>query len=131
VRPQASAALTRFLDHVRVAVAVHGYGRRERWTQLLLGGSNRELAAHLAAHLRPALAGYDLLTDLDAMPEELRGLHRDNPVNLPPAGGVQLELPPRVRGRSPLAPPAGPDGLSPPTTALIEGLAAAARTWPG
>jgi phage replication-related protein YjqB (UPF0714/DUF867 family) len=130
VRPDESAALRRFVDHVGVAVAVHGYGRRERWTELLLGGTNRALADHLADHLRPALPGYDLVTDLDAIPVELRGLHRANPVNLPPAGGVQLELPPRVRGRSPRSPAPGPDGLSPPTRALIDGLAAAARAWP-
>jgi phage replication-related protein YjqB (UPF0714/DUF867 family) len=129
VRPAESAALRRFLAHVEVVVAVHGYGRRERWTELLVGGSNRELADHLADHLRPVLAGYEIVTDLDAIPTELRGLHRANPVNLPPGGGVQLELPPRVRGRSPLSPPPGPDGLSAPTRALIGGLAAAARTW--
>jgi phage replication-related protein YjqB (UPF0714/DUF867 family) len=129
VRPAESAALARFLDHVEVVVAVHGYGRRERWTELLVGGSNRELAGHLASHLRPGLPGYDIVVDLDRIPVELRGLHRDNPVNRPPAGGVQLELPPRVRGRSPRSPAPGPDGLAAPTRALIESLAAAARTW--
>jgi phage replication-related protein YjqB (UPF0714/DUF867 family) len=129
-RPAGSPALARFIGHVEIVVAVHGYGRRDRWTQLLLGGANRELAAHLADHLGPVLSGYQLVTDLDEMPAGLRGLHRDNPVNLPPAAGVQIELPPRVRGRSPLSPPAGPDGLSPPTAALIRGLAEAARAWP-
>ena len=33
---------------------------------------------------------------------ELRGLHPSNPVNVPPGGGVQLELPPRVRGLGPV-----------------------------
>lgn len=127
--PAASPALARFLDHVEVAITIHGYGRRDRWTTLLAGGANRDLAAHVADHLRAALPAYEVVTDLEDIPAGLRGLHRDNPVNRPRGGGVQLELPPRVRGRSPLSPPPGPDGLSPPTRALIDALATAARTW--
>lgn len=130
VRPAESAALRRFLDHVEVVVTIHGYGRRERWTELLVGGRNRELAGRVAAVLTPALPGYELVVDLERIPVALRGLHRDNPVNLPPRGGVQLELPPRVRGRSPRSPAPGPDGLSPPTRALVAALAALGRAWP-
>lgn len=129
-RPAGSEALARFVAHVEVVVTVHGYGRRDRWTTLLAGGSNRPLAVHVAEYLRPALPDYEVVTDLDDIPEGLRGLHRENPVNLPPGGGAQLELPPRVRGRAPRAPRPGPDGLSAPTRALIDALAAAARTWP-
>ena len=130
IGPAGSPRLRAFLDHVEVVVAVHGYGRAGRWTSLLLGGGNRPLAAHLASHLAPALPDYEMVDDLARIPPELRGQHPRNPVNLPPGGGVQLELPPRVRGRSPLSPPAGPDGLSAPTGALIAALAAAARAWP-
>ena len=63
-----------------------------------------------------------MLDDLDAIPSELRGLHRRNPVNLPRGGGVQLELPPRVRGTAPTSKPEY-------TAALIDGLAAAATGW--
>ena len=130
VRPEHSSALTAFLDHVDVVVTVHGYGRQDFWTTLLLGGHNRVLADHLAAHLRTALPEYTVVTDLDDIPQALRGLHPENPVNLPRGGGVQLELPPRVRGRSPIwADWEGP-GLVPHTEALIEGLVAAARSWP-
>jgi len=129
-RREQSAALDRFLAHVDVVVTVHGYGRHGRWTDLLLGGGNRDLADHLAGFLAPALPDYQVVTDLDEIPPELRGLHRTNPANVPTRGGVQVELPPRVRGRSPLSPPPGPDGLSPPTRALIDALAAAARAWP-
>lgn len=128
-QPSASPALARFLDHVEVVVTVHGYGREGMWTSLLAGGSNRELAAHVAAHLRPALPDYVIVEDLDAIPDGLRGLHPDNPVNRPPGGGVQLELPPRVRGTSPLSPPPDRDGLSAPTRALAVALAKAAATW--
>jgi len=129
-RPAESAALSKFLDHVEVVVSVHGYGRRSRWTQLLAGGSNRSLAEHVAEHVRAALPGYEVITDLEAIPAELRGMRSDNPVNLPPAGGVQLELPPRVRGQSPRSPFPGPDGISPVTHDLIGGLARAAGSWP-
>lgn len=129
-RPSGSSALARFLAHVEVVVTVHGYGREGMWTSLLAGGTNRELAAHVADHLGPALPDYEVVVDLDAIPDGLRGLHPDNPVNLPPAGGVQLELPPRVRGTSPLSPPPDRDGLAAPTRALAVGLAKAAATWP-
>ena len=130
VRPTASAALAAFFEHVDVVVTIHGYGRRDRFLSLLFGGTNRTLADHLAAHVRPALPEYSVVTDLDDIPMELRGLHPHNPVNVPRDGGVQIELPPRVRGISPLSPPPGPDGLSPPTLALIDALAAAISSWP-
>jgi len=130
VRPEHSTALTAFLDHVDVVVTVHGYGRQDFWTTLLLGGRNRVLAEHLAGHLRTTLPEYTVVTDLEEIPQALRGLHAENPVNLPRDGGVQLELPPRVRGRSPIwADWEGP-GLVPHTEALIDGLASAARSWP-
>ena len=128
--PQESALLAAFVGHVDVVVSVHGYGRRDRWTTLLLGGSNRRLAEHVGAELRARVDGYDVVTDLDVIPRELRGTHPANPVNRPPGGGVQLELPPRVRGVSPLSPPPGADGLSQPTRQLIDALVAAATTWP-
>ena len=37
--PAVSAALRAFVDHVEVAVAVHGYGRAGRWTTLMAGGT--------------------------------------------------------------------------------------------
>jgi phage replication-related protein YjqB (UPF0714/DUF867 family) len=122
-----SPALAEFLDHVDVVVSLHGYGRLGRSTHLLAGGGNRKLAAYLAAHLD--IPGYHLVTDLDAIPPELRGLHRDNPVNRARDGGVQLELSSRVRGISPRSQLPGPDGLSPPTSALVRGLGTVARAW--
>ncbi|WP_236950415.1 poly-gamma-glutamate hydrolase family protein [Mycobacterium sp. MS1601] len=126
-RPAESERLREFLDHVDTVISVHGYGRIGRSTHLLVGGSNRRLAAHLSAHVD--VPGYQLITELDQIPGGLRGLHADNPVNLPGDGGVQLELSPRVRGISPRSAMPGDDGLSPATSALIHGLAAAARTW--
>ena len=128
-RRDESPTLDSFLNHVDAVVSIHGYGREGLWTSLLLGGGNRGLAEMLAAELSDRLPGYDMVTDLDEIPVALRGTNPANPVNVPSSGGVQLELPPRVRGHSPFSPPAGPDGFSPPTRALIDGLAAAAATW--
>lgn len=129
VRPDHSLHLRRFLDHVQVVITVHGYGREGFWTSLLLGGGNRALAEHVGRHLRPALPDYEIITDIERIPSRLRGLHPENPVNLPAGGGLQLELPPRVRGRSPIWADFKGPGLVPHTVALIDALAAAARGW--
>lgn len=129
VDPLHSPALSAFLDHVEIVVTVHGFGRQGFWTTLLLGGQNRDLAGHVASRLQPRLPAYELATDLDRIPTELRGLSPRNPVNLPPGRGVQVELPPRVRGSSPLWWDwEGPEP-TPHTVALIDGLADAAAAW--
>jgi len=97
--PGASPALHGFLGHVDEIVSIHGFGRQHLWRALLVGGTNRELAARTAAVLRAALPGYRIIDDLDDIPPPLRGLHPDNPVNRTRSGGIQLELPPRVRNR--------------------------------
>lgn len=133
VTPEQSPRLRRFVEHVDVAVAVHGYGRVGFWTTLLVGGRHRELAKHVASHIGAALPGYDVVADLDAIPPALRGVHGDNPVNRVRFGGVQLELPPRVRGIGPFWAEhrANGGGHTPHTTALIAALAAAAASWDG
>jgi phage replication-related protein YjqB (UPF0714/DUF867 family) len=79
----------------------------------------------VAGHLRRGLPAYDIVDDLDAIPKELRGLHPRNPVNLPPRQGVQIELPPRARGASPLWWDWEGE-MVPHTRAVIDALAAAA-----
>ncbi len=129
VTPEASPRLAAFLAHVDVAVAVHGYGRHGLWSTLLVGGRNRELATHVGDLLAAALDEHEVCTDLDAMPDGLRGVHRRNPVNRCRGAGVQLELPPGVRGLTPRwADWSGP-GLPPPTEAVVAALAEAGRTW--
>ena len=130
VVPDDSPALARFLDHVDVAVAIHGYGRQGLWTTLLVGGRNRSLATHLAGHLRDQMPTYTVVDDLAAVPAELRGIHRDNPVNRCEGGGVQLELPPRVRSRVPMWADLPVDAPIPHGQDLIQALAAAALAWP-
>lgn len=129
VSPDHSASMAAFIDHVHTVVTIHGYGRRGLFSSLLVGGRHRDFAEHIGSHLRRRLPAYDIVTDLDRIPTDLRGLHPRNPVNLPPGAGVQIELPPRVRGSSPLWWDwEGPD-LTPHTRSLIDALADAARTW--
>lgn len=140
ITPEHSVALRRFIDHVDTVITVHGFGRAGLFTSILVGGRNRDLAGHIARYLGEYLPAYDIVAELDQIPTELRGLHPANPVNLPAAGGVQLELPPRVRGTSPLwwdwdraqSDPTSLEaryGIVPHTAALIDALAAAARNW--
>ncbi len=115
--PADAPRLAAFLGHVDRVVSVHGYGREGWWTRLLLGGADRDLAAHAATVLRAHLDGFEVVDAIDDIPVELRGLHPGNPVNRTGVGGVQLELPPRVRGL-------GPNGRPEYVAALVAGLAA-------
>ena len=131
VTPSDSPALATFVEHVDVAVALHGYGRDGMWTTLLLGGRNRELATHVGAHLRRSMPGYEVVDDLEAVPRDLQGVHPANPVNLPRGGGVQLELPPRTRRRTvPMWRDLPDTQPVPHQQDLIAGLAEAVRSWP-
>jgi phage replication-related protein YjqB (UPF0714/DUF867 family) len=120
VDPAGSERLRRWLSHVQVAIALHGYGRIRQPGRILLGGRNRALAARLADSLTLRLPHLTVVTDLDDIPPELRGLHPANPVNRPLQGGVQVELPPRARDRN--LDPAAP-GL------VVEALVVVARAY--
>lgn len=130
--PAHSDSLAAFLDHVEVVVSLHGYGglrtSDDRWTTVLVGGGDRDLAARLAGRLRVVLPEYTFVDDLDVMPDNLRGVHPGNPVNRVKGGGAQLELPPRLRGYGTYwderEGPAPNDGrLRPHTEALVATLA--------
>jgi len=129
VRPEESTALAQFLEHVDVVITVHGYGRQNFFTSLLLGGQNRDLAGLLGTNIRSTLPAYRTITDIDEIPPELRGQHAQNPVNIPQLAGVQLELPPRVRGSSPLWWDWEGPGLVPHTERLIDALALTATDF--
>jgi phage replication-related protein YjqB (UPF0714/DUF867 family) len=94
--PAASEHLSRFLTYVDVVLSVHGYGRRGFEHTVLLGGSNRSLAAAIAGAIAETTS-LDVISDLGAIPRALRGVHPANPVNLPQLGGVQIELPSGAR----------------------------------
>lgn len=128
----ASARLSAFLDHVTVAISLHGYGREGLMRTVLLGGRNRDLAEHVAAELRSVLdPGFDVVSDLAAVPVDLAGQHPRNPVNLPQEAGVQIELPPVLRWNREHHAWCGMPGvpLTPAIEALIAGLSTAIHRW--
>ena len=132
IRPEHSTRLREFLDHVHTVIAVHGYGRETQFWNVLLGGRNRRLAGHLAARLRAALpSAYGVIDNLDEIPHGLRGLHEDNPVNLPPNAGVQLELPPTIRWNKAARNWSDHEGTprAPQVGTLINALADAVASW--
>src|SRR6195952_960448 len=83
VSPEQSPAMAAFVEHVDVVVTVHGFGRRGLFTSLLLGGQNRDPSEHCGTALRAAPPAYDIVTDLERIPRDLRGSPAANPVNLP------------------------------------------------
>jgi len=130
-----SAALRAFCEHVDVAISIHGYGgvrdHPRRWTTICVGGRGRQQAEAVGRALRSALVDYDVLDRLDDIPAQYRGIHPDNPVNRVRVAGVQIELPPRVRGTSPVWAdhPFDVEPFVPHTTSLIDALVAVARRF--
>ncbi len=133
VDPDHSPSLAAFLDHCDHVIAVHGYGLRGHFASLLCGGANRDLAGHVARHVRDAVPYYNVIDDLEQIPTSLRGMHARNPCNLTSGGGMQLELPPRIRGLTPLVRywPAHDweNHRFPHVNLLIDGLITAALSW--
>jgi phage replication-related protein YjqB (UPF0714/DUF867 family) len=130
--PEHSEALAAFVAHVDTVIAIHGYGREDRFWDVLLGGRNRELAAHIGDHLRSGVdERFGIVDDLEAIPKELRGQHRRNPVNLPTNGGVQIELPPTSRWNRAESQWSDFDGTgrAPQVDQLITVLSAAVAAW--
>jgi phage replication-related protein YjqB (UPF0714/DUF867 family) len=144
--PAQSTKLTSFLDHVEIAISVHGFGRdsltlavdlgrdvciepygparRGRQTGplqgVILGGLNPDLLDVARTLLGDRFPGYRVGG------EQIRlGFHPRNPVNLPPAHGVQIELPPSLRGIGEFGEHLTPssDGLVPDVIAALVELA--------
>lgn len=117
--PDHSERLTAFLQHVEVAISVHGFGRdafafsvdharglviepygpalRGRQTGplrgIILGGRNTALLEAARRLFRDRFPGYRVADERVRL-----GFHPDNPVNLASRQGVQIELPPGLRG---------------------------------
>jgi phage replication-related protein YjqB (UPF0714/DUF867 family) len=117
--PDHSERLRAFLRHVQIAISVHGFGRdgfalsvdhvrglliepygparRGRQTGplrgIILGGRNAALLEDARRLFRDRFAGYGVAGEGVRL-----GFHPRNPVNLPAAQGVQIELPPGLRG---------------------------------
>ncbi len=130
--PAESEALASFVERVDTVIAVHGYGRDDRFWDILLGGRNRELASHLGEHLRRDLDDrYGVIVDLDDIPDGLKGQHTRNPVNLPVNAGVQMELPPPIRWNKAETNWSDHEGTSraPQVASLIDTLVGAVDGW--
>lgn len=117
--PAHSMLLRAFLEHVEVAISVHGFGRDgfALWVDperglvidpygpalrgsqtaplrgIIVGGLNTELVHAARRLLHDRFAGYHVADERVRL-----GFHPENPVNLPSAHGVQVELPPGLRG---------------------------------
>ena len=117
--PDNSAHLRAFLQHVGIAISVHGFGRDSfglwidparglivdaygpamRGSQsgplrgIILGGRNADLLEAARLLLADRFAGYHVADERVRL-----GFHPDNPVNLPSGQGIQIELPPGLRG---------------------------------
>jgi phage replication-related protein YjqB (UPF0714/DUF867 family) len=117
--PAHSVQLRTFIMHVDVAISVHGFGRdgfalwidrdggltiepygpavRGRQTGpmrgIILGGLNAQLLRTGRQLFEQRFADYHVADERVRL-----GFHPDNPVNLPSAHGVQVELPPGLRG---------------------------------
>jgi phage replication-related protein YjqB (UPF0714/DUF867 family) len=131
-RPEESSALAGVLEHIDIVCTIHGYGREMDRQHLLLGGQNRELAKAMGGQLVHYLPSkFKVITDLDAIPRELRGVHPQNPANRPRHQGVQLEIPPGPRWNWDAHEWADADGLEPTNAVqgIVEALAATAVGW--
>ena len=131
IDPAHSPKLSAFVDHVDVAIAIHGYGRHDAMFRVLLGGSNRALATHIGAYLEPALPKYEIVTDLADIPRELAGQHPDNPVNRVRGKGVQIEVPAALRWHYDHKQWSDTPGVgrAPQVDALIAALSRAIQCW--
>jgi phage replication-related protein YjqB (UPF0714/DUF867 family) len=117
--PDHSEVLRSFLRHVEIAISIHGFGREgfSLWVHpesgpvieaygpalqgaqtgplrgIIVGGRNADLLDIARRLLHGRFAGYHVADERVRL-----GFHPDNPANLPSAQGIQLELPPGLRG---------------------------------
>ena len=85
----------RFLDHVKTAVSVHGHGRKQECAYV--GGLHQTMAQRFVDIARQELPQYEWISDAEIIPPGIGGRNPNNIVNLPPARGMQLELPKGLR----------------------------------
>jgi phage replication-related protein YjqB (UPF0714/DUF867 family) len=117
--PDHSERLQAFLQRVQIAISVHGFGRDAfsfrvdpvqgvviepygpalRGSQtgplrgIIVGGRNADLLEIARRQLHDRFAGYRVADERVRL-----GFHPDNPANLPSERGIQVELPPGLRG---------------------------------
>jgi phage replication-related protein YjqB (UPF0714/DUF867 family) len=148
--PRHSRKMSAFLQHVEIAISVHGFGRdsfvvgvdtagglvfepygpalRGRQTGplrgIILGGLNKELVDAARRLLENRFPDYHVAGERVRL-----GFHPDNPVNLPLAHGVQIELSPGLRGIGDFGEQCtpGPEGIVTEVIAALVELASEAR----
>ncbi|MFI9393372.1 poly-gamma-glutamate hydrolase family protein [Streptomyces bauhiniae] len=118
--------LTTFLTHTALTISLHGHNRRSTPRTIYAGGSNRPAARILATALSHWAPAFVPITTLSDIPNPLRGLHPDNPVNQTREGGVQLELPVLARTSHP-----APTDPEVPPREVVDGITAGVRTLMG
>lgn len=94
--PLESRKLTTFLEHVKMAVSIHGFGRAGLEGTVLVGGRNTRVRRAIGRAITRN-ADVRVIADSNRIPAGLGGMHPRNPVNLPEFGGVQIELSPQAR----------------------------------
>jgi phage replication-related protein YjqB (UPF0714/DUF867 family) len=87
--------VVQFLKHVKIAISIHGHGRRQN--RAYVGGLHESMVHRFVEIVQPALSQYEWISDPKIIPKGLRGQSPGNVVNLPPDKGMQLELPPQLR----------------------------------
>ncbi|WP_051720269.1 poly-gamma-glutamate hydrolase family protein [Streptomyces sp. NRRL F-2799] len=122
IRMSPCAPLTTFLAHSTLTISLHGHNRRSAPRTIYVGGSNRPAARVLATALSHWAPDFVPLTTLSEIPNPLRGLHPDNPVNQTREGGVQLELPVLARTSHP-----APTCPEVPPTEVVDALTVGVR----
>ena len=94
-RIEERALVVQFLKHVNTAISIHGHGRRQN--RAYVGGLHQNMVQSFVELARPALSQYEWISDPKIIPSGLSGQSPSNVVNLPPAKGMQLELPLKLR----------------------------------
>ena len=128
IDPAASPALAAFLDHVDHVVTVHGYGREGFGPPCCSAAGTVPLAEHVGAAPRRGCPPTRWSPTSRRSRWSCAACTPATRSTWPAGGGVQLELPPRVRGTSPLCWDWEGPGLNPHTEALVDG--AGATSWP-
>jgi phage replication-related protein YjqB (UPF0714/DUF867 family) len=68
-----------------------------------VGGLHQAMVHQFVEVAQAALSHYEWILDPESIPPEIRGRNPNNIVNLPPAQGMQLELPRDLRRTKPTA----------------------------